>query len=154
MTPTKGLRRTPLRRKSKSKTATIKDDIQALLREVVIKRDGGCVLRDRTDLKPCNGYNKDGELVLQADHVIERSNSATYADSRLVVCVCKGHHGWKHFTDSNHARYDQILREILPKERVELWDKCRADQWRPNHKDSLDWMLAKVALQNELKKLQ
>jgi hypothetical protein len=31
----------------------------------------------------------------QADHLTTRANSATYADTRLIVCACKGAHGWK-----------------------------------------------------------
>ena len=65
------------------------------MREIVIKRDGGCILRDIQGVSQCNGYRKDGKLILQADHLITRANSATYADTRLIVCVCKGHHGWK-----------------------------------------------------------
>ena len=39
------------------------------------------------------GFRNDGQLILQADHVITRANSATYAETHLIVCVCKGHHG-------------------------------------------------------------
>lgn len=144
------MKRTKLRVVGKSTTSEIKQDIQDLLRELVIKRDGGCVLEGV--IGHCNGYNKEGELVYQADHLIERSNSATYADSRLVVCVCKGHHGWKHFKKSNHDQYNDLIRGIISKERVKLWDRCEADSWKPKRTDSLDWMLAKVALQDEIKK--
>jgi hypothetical protein len=37
--------RTPLSKKGTSDTALIKDEIQDLLRERAIKRDGGCILR-------------------------------------------------------------------------------------------------------------
>jgi hypothetical protein len=76
-----------------------------------------------------------------ADHLIERSNSATYADPRLVVCVCKGHHGWKHFKKSNHDRYNAIVRELLPPERVTLWDACEKNSWRPVRTSASDWAL-------------
>lgn len=140
-----------LRVVGKSTTSQIKQDIQDLLRELVIKRDGGCVLEGV--IGNCNGYDRNGELVLQADHLIERSNSATYADSRLVVCVCKGHHGWKHFRKSNHDHYNSLIKGIIGPERVKLWERCEAENWRPKRTDGLDWLLQKVALQDEIRKL-
>jgi hypothetical protein len=47
---------------------------------IVILRDGGCILRDTPHASACNGYAKDGHLILQADHLITRANSATYGD--------------------------------------------------------------------------
>jgi hypothetical protein len=87
-------RGTSLKAKGSSDTATIKDSIQDLLLAIVKIRDGGCILRS-IPTHHCNGFRKDGTLILQADHLITRANSATYADPRLVVCVCKGAHGWK-----------------------------------------------------------
>lgn len=147
-----GLKRTKLHVVGQSSTSQIKREIQALLREIVILRDGGCILRDRTDVPPCNGYRKDGELILQADHLLSRAHSATYSDSRLVVCVCKGHHGWKSVGNNlRKSEYDNIVKEILPKERVELWEKCEKEQWKPT---KVDWALEKAALEQELKKLK
>jgi hypothetical protein len=59
-----------------------------------MERDGGCVLREfhYDDLAECKGYTKAG--ILQGEHLIERSNSATFADPRLVACICKGHGKW------------------------------------------------------------
>jgi hypothetical protein len=45
----------------------------------------------------CNGCASDGNLILQGDHLSTRANTATYANTRLIVCVCKGHHGWKNW---------------------------------------------------------
>lgn len=148
-----------------SSIADQKKEIQALLRQIVMIRDGGCILRnllkDRNapwaavDLPPCNGYNKNGELIYQADHLITRGNSATFADPRLVVCVCKGHHGWK--SVGNNLRkdmYDAILRAILPKKTVDLWNRCEKDSWRATPKRTYDWKLAILALKQELLKLQ
>jgi hypothetical protein len=121
----KPLKRTPLKKKSTSPTAQIKGNIQALLREIVIIRDGCCILRDLPariryfyEVPDCNGYRKDGELILQADHLITRENNATYADSRLVVCVCQGHHGWKSIAGNmRKPQYDAIVRVLLPPSR-------------------------------------
>jgi hypothetical protein len=79
----------------------VKQRIQDLVRDIVIKREGGCIFRgdvpnpEGWTIPTCNGFAKDGHLILQADHLITRANSATYADTRLIVCLCKGHHGWK-----------------------------------------------------------
>src|SRR3990167_5567066 len=99
-------RRTPLARKSKSEVALCKERIQALLREIVIRRDGGCILRPagqylwalKCDVKipeHCSGFTKDGRLILQADHLNSRSFNGSYSDPCLVGWVCKGHHGGK-----------------------------------------------------------
>ena len=133
-------RRTPLKRHtalkqhSSSDVAKVKENIQALIREIVILRDGGCIFRDpdiqaRFDLPPCNGYAKDGHLILQADHLVTRANSASYADPRLVVCACKGHHGWKSVGGNRRkAIYDEAVRKIIEPERVALWDRMEADE--------------------------
>lgn len=147
-----------------SDTAETKRNIQALLREIVIRRDGGCIFRlpkyientsyAQTGVPPCNGYRNDGQLVLQADHLISRSNSATYADSRLVVCVCKGHHGWKSLgSNLRKKQYDAIVRQLLSPERVALWDKCEADSWRAVRTSACDWKLAEVALEAQLEQM-
>lgn len=91
--------RTPLAKKGKSETALIKKEIQTLLRELVMECDGGCILRDVR----CGHEIGDPGIVFQAEHLIERSNSATYADPRLVVCICKGCHYWKHVKKSNQT---------------------------------------------------
>ena len=141
-------RRTPLKAKTrirvvgKSDTAEIKRNIQALLRQIVIKRDGGCVLRH---IRHC------ADTVLQADHLITRANSATYADSRLVVCVCRSCHAWKSLGGNrNKAQYDALVKTLLPPERVKLWEACELDSWRPHPTRTADWKLAELALRQEL----
>jgi hypothetical protein len=91
------MKRTKLNVVGTSDIAAIKREIQYVAREIVIARDGGCILRDLhyDGIPECNGYAKNGQLVLQADHLITRGNAATFADTRLIVCICKGHHGWK-----------------------------------------------------------
>lgn len=147
------LKRTPLKTKTKlkakgsSEASVIKERIQDTLRLIVMLRDGGCVLRDEPRVPECNGYRKDGELILQADHLITRANSATYADSRLVVCVCKGHHGWKKW---NAKQYDAAVEKILPPERVLLWQKCEQERWKAQRTGLYDWKLYLIALEKEL----
>ena len=144
------LQASKLRFKGVSTTKQLKTRIQELLREIVILRDKGCILRFKRN---CGG--EIGQAVLQADHLITRSNSATYADSRLVVCVCRSCHGWKSLgSNLRKAQYDSMVKEILPRERVELWEKCEQDSWRPNPKRTYDWKLSIIQLEQELKKLK
>lgn len=131
-----------MRRKSKTKTAIIKDDIQGLVRQIVMKRDKGCILRH---IRHCGG--EIGETVIQADHLITRANSATYADTRLIVCICRACHGWKHW---HEKEYDATVRKVLSPEIVKLWDRCEADHQA--HKTyKMDWVMEKLALEKELK---
>lgn len=148
-------RRTPLKVKGNSETADIKQEIQDTLLAIVKARDGGCVFRVLLGHQ-CSGYApKSGHLVLQADHMVTRSNSATFADSRLVVCVCKGIHGWKSVgSNRNKAQYDEMLKRILPPDRVALWERCERDSWRPVRTGIYDWKLALIALKQELRQLR
>jgi hypothetical protein len=60
-------RKTPLKTKTRlrikgiSETAELKDEIQCLVRDIVIIRDGGCILRNYPGHK-CSGFRNDGEL--------------------------------------------------------------------------------------------
>ncbi len=159
-----GLKRhAPLRQKGTSEVSKVKESIQALLREYVIKRDGGCILRkiapgdgDAIAIKfdfpipPCNGCAKDGHLILQADHLITRASSASYADPRLVVCVCKGHHGWKSVgSNRRKAQYDAIVRQLIEPERVALWDAMEADH-RPHRMTLYDWKKEEAYLKSKV----
>lgn len=139
-----------LRIVGKSDTATLKKEIQAVLREIVMLRDRGCILRGERD---CGGELDAKGVVLQADHIITRSNSATYADSRLVCCVCKRCHAWKSLSTRGKTEYDALLKIILPEDRVKLWEACEADSWKPKRTTSMDWALALVSLKQELKAL-
>lgn len=136
------MKRTPLRRKSKSDVAVAKDNIQKLVRQIVIKRDGGCILRG---VRRCGG--EIGYVTLQADHLVTRANSATYDDTRLIVCLCVKCHGWKHW---HKEEYDDLVRTILSEARVALWDRAMKDSWRPVHHVTSDWQLSIVALKQEL----
>jgi hypothetical protein len=34
-------------------------------------------------------------------------------------------------------------------DRVELWDRCEKDRWKPHRTDAYDWNLAEAALKQE-----
>jgi len=144
----KPLKRTKLRVKGQSTTSEIKREIQSLLREIVILRDGGCWLRHCPESGACGGYRKDGELILQAEHLHTRSNSASFADPRLVVCICKRHHiYWKpQYSDL----YNEMAEDFIGEERTKLWKRVRED--RKPHK--MDWKMEKIALEQELERLK
>ena len=70
-------------------------------------------------------YRNDGEQIVQTDHLIARGNSATFVDCRLMLCVCKGYHGWKSLSSNLHKKQnDEIIRNLILKERIALWDAC------------------------------
>lgn len=122
-----------------NESAQLKKEIQRLVRAIVIARDKGCILRSRR-------YCED--TVLQADHLITRANSATFADTRLIVCLCRSCHGG--FKKWHQKEYDALVKTILSPERVALWDRCEQESWRPTRKGAYDWRLEIVALTSEL----
>jgi hypothetical protein len=149
-------RRTPLRVKGISETSEVKQRIQDLVREIVIKRDRDCILGNyglqaKHQISSCNGYAKDGHLILQADHLITRANSATYADTRLIVCVCRGHHHWKTF---NKERYDEMVRFLIGPERCALWDKMYDERYKPHRNFTHDWKIEEAYLKQQLKEYE
>lgn len=101
-----------LRREGKSDSAVAKREIQDLLREYVILRDGGCFLRNYYEVAGrCGGWRNDGELILQADHLNSRAHSVSYADTRNVLCLCRHHHGnWK---KENPGPYMMLARRYV-----------------------------------------
>jgi hypothetical protein len=141
------MKRTALRVAGISDTATTKREIQAVVRDIVIIRDGGCILRD---IRLCGG-GLGNDVVLQADHLITRSNSATYADTRLIVCLCKSCHAWKSI--GSKREYDEMVKTILPADRVTLWEACERDSWKPKRTTAYDWSMELVALKQELGQL-
>jgi hypothetical protein len=46
--------------------------------------------------------------------------------------------------------YAPYVRTLLPKDRVDLWDRCEADSWRPTRTGAYDWKLAEIALKRQL----
>lgn len=131
-----------LRIKGTSTTTELKDEIQYYVRAIVILRDGGCIL---TKYRHC------ADPVLQADHLITRANSATYDDTRLIVCLCRSCHGWKHW---HKEEYDALVKSILDPKRVALWERAEQDSWRPTHRVSADWRISVASLKQELAQLQ
>jgi hypothetical protein len=150
------MKRTSLAPKSKSEVTKCKDRIQDLLRAIRIVQDGGCVLWAvwrKYDLPECNGYRTDGELILQYDHLNSRERNISYADIRLGVILCKGHHGWKHFTDRNTKRYNEIIRELIGPDRAKLWSLVETDR-KTYRMELWDWQKVQMALKQELAELQ
>lgn len=138
-----------LRIEGHSTSAELKREIQAILREIVILRDGGCFLRHfhHRTRRVCGGWRNDGKLILQAEHLHTRANAASFADSRLVVCICRDHHiFWK---PQHSAEYNQLAGEFIGKDKTALWHRIRSD--RGIHK--VDLKLELLALKGELKKL-
>lgn len=144
------LKRSTLRKISKDPVAETKRRIQALLRDICMARDSGCILAQVR----CNRRIGDAGVVWQADHLISRSNSATYGDPRLVVLICRDCHGWKSLgSNLRKAEYDRLVRSILPLERVKLWDMAELEAGR--HKGvKVDWTMTEIVLQAELDKLK
>ena len=141
----KPMKRSKLRVVGQSTTSDLKKDIQALVREIVMKRDGGCWLRHYGESGACGGHRKDGELILQGEHLHTRSNAASFSDTRLIVCICLRHHMyWK---PQHSALYNELAEKFIGKERGKLWKRVREDR-RP-HK--VDLKLEIVALEAELK---
>lgn len=148
---TSQLKRTRLNVAGHSTTAQDREEIQRLVRVIVTMRDGGCVLRKHR----CGveAYVQDeiviSDSIIQADHLVTRSNSASYADTRLIVCLCGPCHSWKHW---HEKEYDALVRSILPVERLKLWDRVEeARQAHQTHK--ADWKLEITALKQEYAKI-
>jgi hypothetical protein len=125
-------RKTPLKRTSKlniesdADSAVVKKRIQALLRETAILRDGGCVLRWYPEAGECGGYRKDGQFILQAEHLVTRSSSATYADMRNIVCLCVHHHG--HFKPQHSYLYWVLIERHIGPTNWAWFKRAEADK--------------------------
>lgn len=147
-----GLRRTKLRLVGQSSKTELKNEIQAILRAIVILRDGGCFLRHyskniESNYVSCSGKRKDGDLILQAEHLHTRGNASSFSDSRLVVCVCQRHHIY--YKPQFTVSYNELAKTYIGEKRSKLWEAVRLD--RSPHK--VDLKLEKLALEQELKKL-
>lgn len=150
-------RRTPLRSKTRlrvfghSDTADIKERIQALLRAIVIARDGGCLLRNSPETGACGGYRKDGELIKQAEHLHTRASSSSFADTRLVICLCQRHHIF--YKAQYPDDYYRIVRQLIGPERSALLTRVQEDR-SPHRYFLSDWRMMEIVLQRELTALQ
>ena len=140
-----------LRRLSDSPTAVIKRNIQELLRELAIRRDGGCILRHYPEAGACGGYRQDGELIVQAEHLNSRINAVSYGDMRNIVLLCRHHHiDWK----PQHSRtYWRLIHLHIGPVRSAWLDRVEAD--RSAHRFYVsDWKAIEISLRAELKKPQ
>ena len=145
------MRKTRLAKKGKSETAIIKRRIQALVREIVIVRDGGCILRNVDGITPCSSQEtKDGHLVLQADHLVTRGKNVGFAETRLIICLCEGHHLAKTF--KMKEEYEGYIRHLIGPERAKLWDDTKNDR-KIYPMGAHEWGNVELALKQELKKL-
>lgn len=148
------MKRTKLKVKGDNDTAVIKQKIQDILRLIVTHRDRGCILRNErcgvTAVVDEDGKISASSSFIQADHLITRANSATFANYHLVVCVCNGCHAWKNW---NKNEYDELVKSVLPKKTVQMWEL--AEEYRKAHKTSkMDWNMQLVGLQLTLKKYE
>lgn len=148
------LRRTPLRTKGRNPTALMKEKIQAILREIVILRDGGCIFRHykneiNSQYRECGSRpTKDGHMILQAEHLHTRANASSFSDTRLVICICERHH--IHYKPQHSDEYYRIVKKHIGPERAKLLEAVQND--RTAHK--VDLALALVVLTQELNKLK
>jgi hypothetical protein len=143
------MRRTPLRKTSKSPVALCKARIQALLREIAILRDGGCFLRNRAEFGQCGGYgSKSGKLIQQFDHLNTRERNISYGDPRLGVCVCLRHHFY--FKKQYPYEYEKAAREFIGPERTALLERVKADR-KTYAMGIYEWGKIEIALKQELK---
>lgn len=129
----KPLKRSKLRLVGQSDASVLKREIQALLRAIVIKRDGGCLLRGRGQCTE----------ILQAEHLITRANSATFGDTRNIVCLCTYHHLF--FKKQHPALYWKYIEQLIGPARWAWMQYALED--RSIHKT--DWVLVKIALEQE-----
>lgn len=132
----KPLQRTKLRIAGVSDTSVLKRDIQALLREIVIRRDGGCILR---------GHGQCTEI-LQAEHLVTRANPRSFGDTRNIVCLCTYHHLF--FKKQYGQVYWDLIKQKIGPERWAWYEMAQND--RSYFK--ADWKLVKLGLTEELKR--
>src|ERR1035437_8265071 len=121
----KPMRKTSLHLVGYSTATELKTEIQAILRQIVIIRDGGCWLRHYSQSGACSGYRNDGTLILQAEHLHTRASAQSFSDSRLVVCICRHHH--IHWKPQHSAEYNDLAEQFIRKERSALWTRVRED---------------------------
>ncbi len=138
-------KRTALKAISQSSSAQTKVRIQALLRAIVMRRDGGCILRHYPESGACGGFRRDGGLILQAEHLHTRANAASFADTRLVVCLCMRHHIY--YKPQHSSEYNKLVRKHIGLERAALWDLIEENRYKAT---KVDLKLEELALIQEL----
>ena len=131
-----------------SETHDLREEAQALLREIAIKRDKRCVMSRFYQTGQCGGFTKGGKLILQYDHLNSRVHAVSFTDSRLGILVCLRHH--LYFKRQYPVIYEECAMQAIGKERAELLKRMRED--RTAHK--VDLKLEILALKKELQKYQ
>lgn len=122
--------------------SVVKRQIQVQLRLNAITRDKTCVISQHLEDLPdnwklCGKYRKDGQLVLQAEHLCGRAKSACYADMDNIVLLCSRHHLF--FKKQRGALYWGIIRKHIGEIRwakVQAWEidngvyRFSTEDWR------------------------
>lgn len=140
-----GIRGSTLRKEGKSEVAQAKKRIQALLRELAIRRDGGCIMRKHLGMLPSR-YRECDE-VLQAEHLNTRGASGSYGDMRNIVCLCRRHHIF--FKPQYSQLYWEIIEQHLGKEGW-AWYKRVRDDYAAHPMRLWDWQQIELALKQDL----
>lgn len=143
--PTTPMRRARLRVKGHSETADLRDQAQGLLRAIAIQRDKKCVLSNYPETGKCGPHKKNGELILQYDHLNSRVHARSFSDSRLGILVCQRHHIF--YKRQYPFEYERCAIDAIGKERAKLLYRVRED--RTAYKTDLK--LEVLALEKELK---
>ena len=138
------LKKSWLKKLGSSDVSKCKQRIQKLLTAIVRAKDGGCIFRNYPQTGACSGYTA-------ADHIISRQFSATYGDTRNVICLCTRHHiYWK---PQNPTLYVEIVKDYLG---AKTWDWIeRAQRDRKTYSFQLnDWLKIEIGLKKELADLE
>ncbi len=135
------MKRSRLKKKGSSKVSVIKDKIQGALRAKAFERDKTCVIGQNLHMVPlvyreCGPFRNDGEMILQAEHLVGRANSASYADMDNIVLICQRHHFY--FKKQHPLRYAEIIKKHIGPER---WQKVQdyEQNMKPTHMVLADW---------------
>ena len=143
------MKKSPLSKIGKSPVSQAKQRVQALLRLLAIKRAGGCILRHYSEAGLCGGHRKDGELILQFDHLSTREkNISWHVDLGVIVCI--RHH--LYFKRQYPAEYERMAIDNIGEERAKFLYRVRADH-KPHPMSLWDWNKLEIYLSSELKKL-
>lgn len=126
----------------------VKKKIQAKLRENAIERDKTCIIGQNASLLPlnwrvCAPRRQDGEIIVQAEHLVGRANSASYADMDNIVLLCMRHHFY--FKTQHPALYWEIVRKYIGEKRWEKTQKWEHD-YTPHHFVASEWRMMLNAL--------
>lgn len=140
-----GIRGSTLKKEGKSEVALAKKRIQKLLRELAIRRDGGCVLRRYVHRLPPQ-YQRCDEI-LQAEHLNTRGSSGSFGDMRNIVCLCRRHH--IHFKPQHSQLYWEIIEEHLGEERWAYFKRVR-DDYKAHPMRLWDWTQVELSLKQDL----